>query len=67
MQDGKVTITDKQIVLDCFAELAEAVLLSHAAGEALVNEMMWSGRPRQRRDHRRGRVSRWPCRAVSIP
>jgi hypothetical protein len=28
MQDGKVTITDKQIVLDCFAELVEAMLLS---------------------------------------
>ena len=27
MQDGKVTITDKQIVLDCFAELVEAMLL----------------------------------------
>ena len=25
MQDGKVTITGKQIVLDCFAELVEAM------------------------------------------
>jgi hypothetical protein len=38
MQDGKVTVTGKQIVLDCFAELVEAVLLSYAVVEALVNE-----------------------------
>jgi hypothetical protein len=25
LQDGKVTITNKQIVLDCFAELVEAM------------------------------------------
>lgn len=42
LQDGTVTITDKQSVLDCFAELVEAVLLSYAAVEALVNEMIES-------------------------
>ena len=38
LQDGKVTITDKQIVLDCFAELVEAVLLSYAAAGARQRE-----------------------------
>jgi hypothetical protein len=38
----KVTITDKQIVLDCCAELVETVLLSYAAVEALVNERIES-------------------------
>ena len=42
MQDGEVTITGKQIVLDCFVELVEAVLLSYAAVEALVNERIES-------------------------
>jgi hypothetical protein len=42
LQDGTVTITDKQIVLDCFAELVEAMLLSYAAVEALVNERIES-------------------------
>jgi hypothetical protein len=42
MQDGKVTITDKQIVFDCFAELVEAMLLSYAAVEALVNDRIES-------------------------
>src|SRR5690349_5435058 len=40
--DGTVTIVDKQAVLDCFAEFVEAVLLSYAAVEALVNEMIES-------------------------
>jgi hypothetical protein len=42
MADGKITITDKRTVFDCFAELVEAVLLSYAAVEALVNEMIES-------------------------
>ena len=56
MQDGKVTITDKQIVLDCFAELVEAMLLSYAAVEALVNERIESldGSVRVKRANARG-------------
>jgi hypothetical protein len=42
LDDGAMTITDTQAVLDCFAELVEAVLLSYAALEALVNEMIES-------------------------
>lgn len=42
MQDGKVTITDKQIMFDCFAEFVEAMLLSYAAVEALVNKRIES-------------------------
>jgi hypothetical protein len=42
MADGKITIADKRTVFDCFAELVEAVLLSYAALEALVNEMIES-------------------------
>jgi hypothetical protein len=40
--DGKLLITDKQAVLDCFAEITKAVLLSYSAIEALVNEMIES-------------------------
>ena len=56
MQDGKVTITDKQIVLDCFAEVVEAMLLSYAAVEALVNERIESldGSVRVKRANARG-------------
>ena len=40
--DGKLLVTDKQAVLDCFAEMTKAVLLSYAAIEAVVNEMIES-------------------------
>ena len=40
--DGKLLIIDKQAVLDCFAEITKAVLLSYSAIEALVNEMIES-------------------------
>ena len=40
--DGKLLIIDKQAVLDCFAEITKAVLLSYCAIEALVNEMIES-------------------------
>ena len=40
--DGKLLITDKQAVFDCFAEITKAVLLSYSAIEALVNEMIES-------------------------
>jgi hypothetical protein len=56
LQDGRVTITDKQIVLDCFAELVEAMLLSYAAVEALVNKRIESldGSVRVKRTNARG-------------
>jgi hypothetical protein len=61
MQDGKVTITDKQIVLDCFAELVEAMLLSYAAVEALVNERIESldGSVRVKRANARAPRPNW--------
>jgi hypothetical protein len=40
--DGRVTIRDTGLTLDCFTELVEAVLLSYAAVEAMVNEMIES-------------------------
>jgi hypothetical protein len=40
--DGKLLVTDKQAVLDCFAEMTRAVLMSYAAIEAVVNEMIES-------------------------